>query len=72
MSINGVQYYRDGASLKYNLSFAGCGFLGIYHFGVINCLRSFAPHLFTNKSISGASAGAIAAVSLICDVKIED
>ncbi|KAJ8982978.1 hypothetical protein NQ317_001418 [Molorchus minor] len=53
-----------------NLSFAGCGFLGIYHVGVACCFRKYAPHLLLNK-ISGASAGALAACCLICDLPIE-
>ena len=32
-----------------NLSFAGCGFLGLYHLGVVSCLKTFAPHVFTAK-----------------------
>lgn len=52
-----------------NLSFAGCGFLGIYHVGVACCFRKYAPHLLLNK-ISGASAGAFAACCLICDLPI--
>lgn len=48
-----------------NLSFAGCGFLGIYHVGVVSCFREYAPNLV--NELSGASAGAIAACCLICD-----
>lgn len=65
------RYYRDRTSLNYNLSFAGCGFLGVYHIGVMSCIRRFAPHLYTNRPVSGASAGAIAAAFLICDVPTE-
>ncbi|KAK9496840.1 hypothetical protein O3M35_012931 [Rhynocoris fuscipes] len=54
---------------KMNLSFAGCGFLGIYHVGVAVCFKKYAPHLLLNK-ISGASAGAIAACCLLCDLPI--
>ncbi|XP_076664167.1 brummer isoform X2 [Andrena cerasifolii] len=50
-----------------NLSFAGCGFLGIYHVGVAVCFKKYAPHLLLDK-ISGASAGAIAACCLLCDL----
>ncbi|KAG5451563.1 Patatin-like phospholipase domain-containing protein 2 [Clonorchis sinensis] len=64
------RYYRDLSSLKYNLSFAGCGFLGLYHVGVVCCLRKFAPHLYKNKPVSGASAGALTAACLVCDVNI--
>ncbi|QQP38701.1 Uncharacterized protein FKW44_019357, partial [Caligus rogercresseyi] len=39
-----------------NLSFAGCGFLGIYHVGVSAAMRQYAPHLIFDK-ISGASQG---------------
>ncbi|XP_050303226.1 patanin-like phospholipase domain-containing protein atgl-1 isoform X2 [Anthonomus grandis grandis] len=52
-----------------NLSFAGCGFLGLYHVGVACCFRKYAPHLLLNK-ISGASAGAIAACCLLLDLPI--
>ncbi|KAF2905969.1 hypothetical protein ILUMI_00200 [Ignelater luminosus] len=54
-----------------NLSFAGCGFLGIYHVGVACCFKKYAPHLLLNK-ISGASAGAIAACCLLCDLPLGD
>ena len=52
-----------------NLSFAGCGFLGIYHVGVSACLRKYAPGLLVDR-ISGASAGSLAAVCLLCDVDL--
>lgn len=52
-----------------NLSFAGCGFLGIYHVGVAAAIGKYAPQLLLNK-ISGASAGALAACSLILDLPI--
>ncbi|CAG9563383.1 unnamed protein product [Danaus chrysippus] len=52
-----------------NLSFAGCGFLGIYHVGVAVCLKKYAPHLLIGK-ISGASFGAVSACCLLCDLPI--
>ncbi|XP_014602623.1 PREDICTED: patatin-like phospholipase domain-containing protein 3 isoform X1 [Polistes canadensis] len=52
-----------------NLSFAGCGFLSIYHVGVVVCFKKYAPHLLMDK-ISGASAGAIAACCLLCDLPL--
>lgn len=52
-----------------NLSFAGCGFLGIYHVGVAVCFKKYAPHLLLKK-ISGASAGALAATCLLCDMPL--
>ncbi|XP_016953158.2 LOW QUALITY PROTEIN: 1-acylglycerol-3-phosphate O-acyltransferase Pnpla3 [Drosophila biarmipes] len=53
-----------------SLSFAGCGFLGIYHVGVAVCLRQHAPQLLLER-IAGASAGALAACCLICDLPME-
>jgi hypothetical protein len=32
-----------------NVSFAGCGFLGLYHLGVASCLKSFAPQFCLGK-----------------------
>ncbi|XP_063233395.1 patanin-like phospholipase domain-containing protein atgl-1 isoform X2 [Bacillus rossius redtenbacheri] len=54
---------------KMNLSFAGCGFLGIYHIGVAGCFKKYAPHLIS-ETISGASAGAITACCLLCDLPL--
>ncbi|XP_001355315.3 1-acylglycerol-3-phosphate O-acyltransferase Pnpla3 [Drosophila pseudoobscura] len=55
---------------RMNLSFAGCGFLGIYHVGVAVCLKKHAPQLLLER-IGGASAGALAACCLLCDLPIE-
>ncbi|XP_062711934.1 uncharacterized protein LOC109399662 isoform X3 [Aedes albopictus] len=54
---------------KMNLSFAGCGFLGIYHVGVAVCFKKYAPHLLLHR-ISGASAGSLAACCLLCDMPL--
>lgn len=48
-----------------NLSFCGCGFLGVYHIGVATCFNQYAPQL-SNHKVSGSSAGALAAVAHIC------
>ncbi|KAH8331945.1 hypothetical protein KR067_004363, partial [Drosophila pandora] len=53
-----------------SVSFAGCGFLGIYHVGVAVCLRQHAPQLLLER-IGGASAGALAACCLLCDLPLE-
>lgn len=46
----------------WNLSFAGCGFLGIYHIGVASCLLEKAPYLVKEAGkLYGASAGALTA-----------
>lgn len=47
-----------------NVSFAGCGFLGIYHVGVASCFKEYAPHLYAER-VSGASAGALVACALV-------
>ena len=57
MSDNGITF-----------SFAGCGFLGIYQIGVASCLHQQVPHLLENAKFAGASAGAVIACCLICDV----
>ena len=54
-----------------NLSLAGCGYLGIYHGGVINSFREFAPHILENK-ISGCSIGGVVAAAAICNVHISN
>ncbi|XP_016985558.1 1-acylglycerol-3-phosphate O-acyltransferase PNPLA3 [Drosophila rhopaloa] len=53
-----------------SISFAGCGFLGIYYVGVAYCLRQHAPQLLLEK-IAGSSAGALAACCLVCDLPLE-
>lgn len=50
----------------WNISFAGCGFLGIYHIGVASCLQEQAPFLVENaRHIYGASAGALTASAVV-------
>lgn len=48
-----------------NFTFAGCGFLGIYHVGVASCLREYAPDHMTKHLVAGASAGAMVAALLL-------
>ncbi len=57
------------ASKPISFSFAGCGFLGLYHVGVASCLREYAP-INRNTKIGGASAGALAAMALACDLPL--
>lgn len=54
---------------KFSLSFAGCGFLGIYHIGVSAAFRQYAPPASIGQ-ICGASAGALAAASLLCNSEL--
>ncbi|XP_047453448.1 patatin-like phospholipase domain-containing protein 2 isoform X2 [Mugil cephalus] len=53
----------------WNISFAGCGFLGIYHIGVASCLQEQAPFLVQNaRHVYGASAGALTATAVVTGV----
>lgn len=53
------------ASLGWSMSFSGCGFLGIYHLGVIHSLSTHGRKLLLNISrFGGASAGSLIASTL--------
>ncbi|KAF6121110.1 patatin like phospholipase domain containing 3 [Phyllostomus discolor] len=55
----------------WNLSFAGCGFLGFYYLGVTCCLRDRAPHLLRNVcKFLGASSGSLHCVSFVAGVPL--
>lgn len=54
-----------------SLSFSGCGFLCIYHCGVAAAIKEYAPQMFNNQ-ICGASAGAIVAAGIACNVCISE
>ena len=51
-----------------HLSLSGCGFLGIYHIGVIKGLLNHGP-LFLSRldNVAGTSAGALVGTILVCD-----
>ena len=50
-----------------NVSFAGCGFLAIYHLGVAKGLMKDGKSFVENVNRwGGASAGAIAAAAMVC------
>lgn len=49
------------------ISFGGCGFLGVYHIGVGKCFEDNARHLLKRfKGFYGASAGSICAAAAAC------
>lgn len=49
------------------ISFGGCGFLGVYHIGVGKCFEDNARHLLKSfKGFYGASAGSICAAAAAC------
>ena len=43
INIYGHEYFQVGVM---NVSFAGCGFLGLYHVGVASCFKTYAPQLY--------------------------
>lgn len=56
-----------------NLSFSGCGFLGVYHIGVACCFKEHAPRFLSSVDhIYGCSAGCLIAGMLINGISIED
>ncbi len=57
---------------KINFTFSGCGFLGVYHIGVIACLKQHAPKYLEHVShYGGASAGALSACTLLFNMDLE-
>ncbi|KAL4834207.1 hypothetical protein H8958_020984 [Nasalis larvatus] len=57
---------------SWNLSFAGAGYLGLYHVGATECLRQRAPRLLQGaRRIYGSSSGALNAVSILCGKSVD-
>ncbi|KAB0386592.1 hypothetical protein FD755_001548 [Muntiacus reevesi] len=57
---------------SWSLSFAGAGFLGLYHVGVVHCLRQRAPRLLRGASrFYGSSSGALVAVSVVSGLSVD-
>lgn len=53
----------------WSLSFAGAGFLGLYHVGATQCLRQRAPRILQGaRRFYGSSSGALNAVCIVCDM----
>lgn len=70
------EHYRSISPLfiadPMNLSFAGCGFLGVYHLGVATCLTSHAPQFLKNvTAFAGASAGSLVAAVLATSAPLD-
>lgn len=61
-----VQYSAD---LLFSFAICSTTSTGIYHVGVAISFKEYASHLLVEK-ISGASAGALAAVGLLCDLPL--
>uniref|UniRef100_UPI003AACCD42 patatin-like phospholipase domain-containing protein 2 n=1 Tax=Centroberyx gerrardi TaxID=166262 RepID=UPI003AACCD42 len=57
---------------EWSISFAGCGFMGIYYVGATGCILERFPRLIQDASkIYGASAGALMAAILTIGIPIE-
>nr|XP_046250189.1 patatin-like phospholipase domain-containing protein 2 isoform X2 [Scatophagus argus] len=57
---------------EWSISFAGCGFMGIYYVGVASCILERFPRFVQDASkISGASAGALMATVLSVGIPLE-
>ncbi|XP_064092416.1 patatin-like phospholipase domain-containing protein 2 [Macrobrachium nipponense] len=54
-----------------NISLAGCGFLGVYLMGALDCLKQFSPHFIQKAQVFGVSAGALLGASVICNVPLD-
>ena len=52
-----------------NISFNGCGFLGVYHVGVASALHHYLPNMEFNY-VCGASAGAMAGSCLVGKIQL--
>lgn len=51
----------------WSLSFAGSGFLGLYHVGATQCLHQRAPRILQGaRCFYGSSAGALNAMTIVC------
>ncbi|XP_074534016.1 patatin-like phospholipase domain-containing protein 2 [Halichoeres trimaculatus] len=57
---------------EWSISFAGCGFMGIYYVGACSCILERSPRFIRDASkICGASAGALMAAVLSLGIPLE-
>ncbi|XP_063099994.1 patatin-like phospholipase domain-containing protein 5 isoform X2 [Cavia porcellus] len=64
-----MDFLEEGS---WNLSFAGAGYLALYHVGVIHCLSQHAPRLLQGAHrFYGSSSGALSAISIICNKSVD-
>ena len=63
---------KSGSNRKYrNISFAGCGFMSIYHIGAASAIREFSLDFFKScDKIYGCSAGSLVATALLTDFSL--
>ena len=56
---------------KPSVSYAGCGFIGVYQIGATAALRQFAPYLL-ESDILGSSSGAMLGIGLAAGMSMEE
>lgn len=62
---------RYESKTGWNISFAGCGYMGIYYIGVGSCLLERASYLLEDASkIGGSSSGALFGALVVCKVSL--
>ncbi|XP_063052084.1 patatin-like phospholipase domain-containing protein 2 [Engraulis encrasicolus] len=62
---------RYESKTGWNISFAGCGYMGIYYIGVGSCLLERASYLLDDASkIGGSSSGALFGALVVCKVSL--
>lgn len=57
---------RLATGLPKAISFSGCGFLGVYHIGVIKCLQSYGASLLQGLEMYGGASGGGLAAAVLC------
>ncbi|XP_068211238.1 patatin-like phospholipase domain-containing protein 4 isoform X2 [Palaemon carinicauda] len=54
-----------------NMSLAGCGFLGVYLMGALDCLKRCSPRFVQKAQVFGVSAGSLLGASVVCNVPLD-
>ncbi|KAL2093915.1 hypothetical protein ACEWY4_011227 [Coilia grayii] len=63
---------RYEAKNGWNISFAGCGYMGIYYVGVGSCLMERASFILDGAvKVSGASSGALFGAVVVCKISLD-
>nr|XP_020838614.1 patatin-like phospholipase domain-containing protein 5 [Phascolarctos cinereus] len=62
-------YEQEGS---WDVSFAGSGFMGLYHVGVVSCLRERAPHFLSGaRRFYGSSSGSLCCLAIITNMSMD-
>lgn len=56
---------------EWNISVAGCAFMGVYYVGVGSCLQERASYILNRAAkICGASSGALFGAVIVCKIPL--